>query len=446
MIKKIYLCLFLTWIFIGNVCAKNEYEIPDIEVFNESIELTNSTENEKLFFVRDGERIFYEIPFDACKEHDFFDESENNSIATNFKNSLDISHPLISERIKNAVTNIMAINTTLLRVDQLLEISKFIEMNFEDLIKKGIYYLPCKNTSLPCDLEYDPETQRTFIHTEEFVGKGSVKEIVTKSILYDVNQSLMVAKAKTKGGLHVTNEIEIMKKLANVDRTVCLIAAPSHMENNQFVQEIISPLYNGGNLQDTSKKKNLSIKEKVVLALDLMWALKGIHTHNIAHEDIHDANILLEDNVNPNLNKVKYRLVLMDMGKAAFIKNSHEPFARKDIYAAGCTLYGLLHNETYVGLLYNKLSVFSMLLNERGSDHGGLLLGELSPQLTNRKKILNRKNTNQTMNPKEEFEWIILEMLHPTCNDRRDAAHWFDQLVLLFQKLINSPSIIYPFH
>ena len=332
--------------------------------------------------------------------------------------------------IEKTVKRIMIINKTSLRIGQVRRISEFIEKNFAESINKGIYYLYGKDTGLPCDLEYDPESQTRFIHTDEFVGRGSVKEIVTKSILYDAHHSIMAAKARTRGGPHVMNEIATMKKLNAVNRTVQLIAAPSHRENAHFVQEIITPLYNAGDLQDISKKINLTMKEKVVLSMDLMEALKGIHALKIAHEDIHDANILLEENASPYLTGIKYRLVLIDMGKAVSMQ-SDDVLARKDVYAAGCTLYGLLHNQGYTGFLYDKLNAFS----KPSPKHGGLLLGELSSQLTNRKTDLDRKNRTGTINLEERFEWIIIGMLHPVCDDTRDAAYWYGELLTLLQKL-----------
>lgn len=335
---------------------------------------------------------------------------------------------------ESVVKKILANTSTSLHFFQLRKISEYIEKNFQASIDKGIFYLPASETKLGVDLEFDPETKMKFIHTKDFIGKGCTRTF-TKSIFYDADNPVMLAKANLHFNDGTKNEIEMLKKLRHVETVIHLVGAPVHTEKGKIIQEIIASMCTAGKL-DAAKKAKLTMREKTSLAKDLMSALKEAHACQIAHQDIIDSNILLDQNKNPNLKGVRYRLVLIDFEKATEVNNSLDILARKDTYAAGCTLYGLFYNQEYTVHLYDKLNRFekSFLKRCRPQD---LIVGEHTSEITTRKADLDKKNNAKTITPHEKLEWIILSMLHPTFGDKLDAAYWHQELETLFPKIYN---------
>lgn len=333
------------------------------------------------------------------------------------------------ERIKHVVNNIMTKTSTSLTFNKVHKITEFIEKNFQSLIDKGEFYLQ-RHEGLPCALEYDPETKKIFIHTGDLLGRGGSKTF-KKSILYDVDDPLMVAKANVAINIRTNQEITILKELSQVDRVTHLIASPIHKENGKRFQEIITTICLGGNIKDFFKKQSLSMKEKVSLATDLMEAIKNAHAHQIAHLDIYAKNILLEDNKDPNLKGIKYRAVLIDWGWAKRIKDSHDRFAKCDVRAAGRTIYALLKKSSGTRSFYEKTNQSRTVLKEQDN-----LVVEHNKIMTNRKIELDRKNRCNVITLDEKFEWIILSMLHLTLEDKRDAAYWYSELDALLTKML----------
>jgi serine/threonine protein kinase len=136
-------------------------------------------------------------------------------------------------------------------------------------------------------------------------------------------------------------EIEIMKKLKGLSRVIQLIAAPTHKEDGELIQEVITEIYPLGSLDQFDQSK-LSLKDKVCMARDLMEALRGAHARNISHNDIGSKNTFVEENKDPNLKGVKYRLVLADFGEA---KENCEYGYENDIVRSGLLIKGLKANH-----------------------------------------------------------------------------------------------------
>jgi len=297
--------------------------------------------------------------------------------------------------------------------EQINKITQFMNTKFQDAIDKGNYYLLKKQTGLACDIEYDPETKLHFFHTEEVLGKGCLK-IVKKSFLYDGKNFHPVAKAVFRIPGKESREVEILTKIKQLPHVVRLIASPVHKENGKKIQEIITRLYPLGTLKNLVLKETLSIKEKISLAKDLMEALKELHALNIQHYDIHEENILLQHSTQTK--NVKYGLILADFGAASQSEDAH--FRERDIYAAGCTLYGLFHNCGYTKELYDKLNHKKQSITQ-------------SKALTARKNELLRK---KPLGPSDSLELIILKMLHPA-QHKKEAAGWFQELSTLLNSV-----------
>lgn len=329
-------------------------------------------------------------------------------------------------REKEAVSNILLkCGRTGLTHLEVTEIVHFIEKYLSDFVVCQEFYVDRNRTELPCDVEYDPSTGFVFIHLDRFYSKESNNKVISKAIQYDIKNPKIVAVLIAKQPGVLEKEIGVLRKLQGASHVVQLVGAPTHIVNDQLVQKMILPFYSGGDLK---LKMNLSIKEKIVLATDLKEALKDAHERGVTHGDLHKGNLLLEENKESKERGIRYRLVVIDWESSNTVEgfSSHK---RRDLYRAACTIYGIFHHEKYEGSLYVKGDQFERIFADGlvKNDSNDLILGEISKQITKRKKELNRKNKEKTATLQEEFEWAILRMMHPTYNRQEDAEYWYNE-------------------
>lgn len=333
------------------------------------------------------------------------------------------------DREKIAVNNILKVCKKCdFQFGELKKIVHFIEKDFPKLISQKRYYVGTDLTGLTCALEYDVDSGLYFIHSNQMIGKGRVK-IVTYTIQYSVENPKMVATTTIRSRGSLDAEIAVIKNLQHNDRILHIITTPKSDSEDGKTRRMITSFYEGGNLHDLELKK-LTTREKISLAKDLMEALKEAHAKEFVHEDIHSANLLLEKNKNHALQNIRYRLVLADWGKAVAVSSTNDFYKRKDLYAAGVTLYGLFHNLQYPKHLYYKLNKFNAIFNENGlsKNPNKLLLGKLSPEISERLAILDQRFHAGSLKYQEKFERFILHMMHPQVVDSRDAAYWYSKL------------------
>ncbi len=313
---------------------------------------------------------------------------------------------------------------------EIKEIVHFIENYLSNFIAYQEFYVDRKRTDLPCDIEYDPSTGFVFIHLDRFYSKPSKNKVLSKAIQYDIkNPKIVAVLTSQKPGL-LEKEIEVLRQLQGVSRTVQLVGAPVHSRNNQLVQKMILPFYVAG---DLNLKMKLSVKEKIILATDLMEALKGAHDRGITHGDLHKGNLLLEEFTEAKQRGIRYRLVVIDWESSKTVEG-FSYHKRKDLYRAACTIYGLFHDEKYKGSLFARGDRFERIFADGlvKSDSKDLILGEISKEITKRKKELDKRNKEKSVTLQEEFEWIILCMMHPTYQGNEDAEYWYNE----FKKLM----------
>lgn len=310
-----------------------------------------------------------------------------------------------------------------LRSSEIANIVCFIENYFLSYVENGQYYVPHEKTGLACDIEYDPETQQVFVHevTSRIFHR---QKFLFKSIQYDAQNPKIVFVTSNIEPSKDLGEVKMIRKLPVSERLPYLIASPVHDEKGRPSQKIILPFYEGGDLKEVGKR-TFSTREKVVIAMDLMEALKQVHAIGMFHGDVHGGNLMLTKE--GAFKGVSFRVALIDWGSATLAEKGSYSWKRasmKDLYFAGCTLYCIFYAGKYSNYIYKKFSLPKKLPSR------GDLFEELSAVITGKKKFLDSKKRKTV---EEKLEWYVLRMMHPSYEMKEDAAYWYEQ----YHKLLN---------
>lgn len=319
-------------------------------------------------------------------------------------------------RKEHAVKNIMQVCTQRsLQKHEVMQAVQFIEEDFSPWISQGHYFLPKETTGLMGDVEYDPATGLYFLHFDVIIGEGCNK-IVTLSLLYGIEAPEMVVTATPRIGNEIEGEVAILKMVQHIDRVLHLIADPS-----SFQHRMITELYEGGSLAEAIQDPHFSMRKKALMAKGLLETIKEVHRSGFVHLDIHSRNLLLDKTD---------RLVLIDWGTAKVLDKTNIFYKQSDLFSAGMTFYSLIYPSVPLGPFHQKLKIFKEFGKNEGAYQAadGLLLGELSPELTERKNALDKAFALGIISFDEMFERIVLHMLHPLKEESRDASYWYLEL------------------
>lgn len=187
---------------------------------------------------------------------------------------------------------------------EFLRIAEFIDSKLKHHIAHKEYYLRKETTGIPRTIEYEPITKKVFIHLKtknglSMLGKGGQKR-VTKSLEYSQHPELLanaVYKCTTEADKKEAEaEIAALQKLKGKMGVMELIATSSHKdkENIKPKLQIITKMYNQGDLHDFTMKHPLTLPEKMKLTESILRGLASIQEAGIVHTDIKSENILVE--------------------------------------------------------------------------------------------------------------------------------------------------------
>lgn len=190
-------------------------------------------------------------------------------------------------------------------------------------------------TSRP--VQYSPFNKQTFIHLGKkniaALGKGE-KKTWTPSIYYGSNHSELVA--HTLSPIKTTKkEAAILKEvsgLPGVVKTLSVTEIPeSGKPSKQF--SIVQKLYNGGDLAPyLVGKKKLTLTQKEAIAICITEGLSNIHEHDIAHNDLHIGQCLVEFMPQKNGGEPQCKAVVADFDQSEKLSYSKKP-PNKDWYS-----------------------------------------------------------------------------------------------------------------
>lgn len=348
------------------------------------------------------------------------------------------------ESLKKALKAACAIKNLELTLDmsmaELVQITYFIETRLKAFIQAKKYYLTTRDSGLSRALEYDPITNSTFIHLDmknsACLGIGAKKR-VTKSILYNPDTPEVLARLDQYAKCR--RELEISKKLKGVNGVLQVKAYTERQENGMTYHTMFCKLYRQGTIFQVLKNSDyqFTVPEKMHMALSIVKGLEGMQKRNIVHKDLHHHNYLVNISKSKKSAKRTIEVVIADLGLANYIwkKGLHkrpqgdthytppEAFLKKlsgkdlyatDLFAVGCLLYQIY---------YEKVPRWQMdeFMKKTGSakQRAERLYQLIEKSTVVRRSFLDAKSRKGVkLTSKQEFERLILQMVHPNPRKR----------------------------
>lgn len=132
----------------------------------------------------------------------------------------------------------------------------------------------------------------TFCIQKELIGKGTSKDVYRGVVYNERGQELrQVAINVANEGVH-SREIEIESEVGqelNIPQVNKLIKILNFQEGDVTKSLYISPLYDG----TMAISNDLTFKEKVAVAIDVVRGIQAMHQNGYIHCDIHEGNIFV---------------------------------------------------------------------------------------------------------------------------------------------------------
>jgi serine/threonine protein kinase len=332
----------------------------------------------------------------------------------------------------------------------------FAETALDQEILKGKYYWPSHRFGR--ELQYDNETQRFFIHLGtkgvKPIGKGR-KKVVTKTILYHRSHPEVMARAVSEW--NIASEFTAMSRL---QRAPCVLHAEALMthkdpSSKKTFMTIVTPIFRPGSLQSVLDNHSirLTLKERLVIACDIITGLAAMHYEYFVHRDLGARNYFVHiKGSKPNHRHIN--AVVADLGRALPLIYAHkvpvqgnccylppEGFFRSkmmpwhyfdtDVFALGCVMWQLLYNDMPA---WGKKRFFrqeDMSLKKRHANHVALLKRTRARPL----KYLRAKQEKRVpLTVRDRFLALILRMTDPEPLNRGKAKDLRNEFLTLLNE------------
>ena len=355
------------------------------------------------------------------------------------------SQPALERAIRFA-QNLEALGDKLgLNRKESVELGIYIETSLPKKIEDENYYLSSERSGLPRAIEVIAKNDMVFIHLDNIniniIGQGYQK-IVTKSIRYDVEHPEIVAccSSSTK----IAKEVKFLKKLQGNPGIMKTYAFSSHFDEQtaQKVRTILCKLYRPGSLHKVLNRKsyNFTVKEKMTIARDILQGLKSIHANGIIHKDLGARNYYI-DVANPaSKDDRQITAVIADFGKSIPIERAMDrdvqanasyvapeglnpkelaptDYYLSDIYATGCVLYQLFYEKKAPWQDKKYVQNIDLPADARKQE----FMAAIDQYTKTSRDAFEQKKEAQGLSPIEQFERLILQMVHPDAKKRGSA-------------------------
>ncbi len=324
----------------------------------------------------------------------------------------------------------------------LFRIALFIETELHstrDSLKNN--YISRRATGLARTLEYDEQSGYLFIHLKSHgvdeIGRG-VKKVVTKSILYDVEEPKLVAHCTSSFAMK--DEVAALRKMQGKKGIVKLYASGERQtKDGEPVHKMMCKLYEGTLSKAFSGSKKFTFKEKLTIAQHLIEGLSSMHAEGLVHRDLTSRNVLFEKRA-----KNDVEAVIADFGRVRHIDKAHgckvqfnsrylapegiiqdrlsgKDYLATDIFALGCILHRLHFEKS--GPWIDKEN----------------LKNPTQPDIVKEAKFIydlqlyREANLPTGTSSKDRFERLILQMIHEDPAKRGTAKELLETINQLIQ-------------
>lgn len=335
---------------------------------------------------------------------------------------------------------------------ELLQTALFIETTLPKYAKKHKYYLSKQRTGLAHTVEYDPTHDTTFIVLDgkkNYIGKGK-KKTVHKAIHYTHSHPKVVARAVDQ--VKHSREHSLTKKLHGSPGIYTTVGFGKNTKGGKPYSTIYSKLYRPGSLQDAlDKKYRLSTYEKMKVACDILEGLYSLHKNGIVHRDLGARNHFIDiPRGKPGRRKVSASIA--DLGRSTYAvraadtkvqgnttytapeglyrkKLKGQDYYKTDVFAVGCVLYRLFYNKKapWQEKSYVKDTKRSLYSRYKSMRHA------IKRASKARRTHLATKHAKLT--PKEEFELLVLRMVHTDPAKRGTAKELSAKMNKIFERV-----------
>ncbi len=331
---------------------------------------------------------------------------------------------------------------------ELFRIALFIEAELDEArVSLNSDYLSRRKTGLERSIEYIPEANLLFIHLKDHgideVGRG-VKKVVTKSILYDVENPEFAARCSSSYQMY--NEMAALQLMQGAKGIVKLYACTERQrKDGAVVHNILCKLYRGGALSKSiSNKKRFSFKQKMDVMSDLLEGLAAIHDKGLVHRDLTTRNVLLESSSRGEGKKPRMSAVIADFGRIKHIDSANgvkvqfnsrylapegiiaerlsgEDYYATDLFALGCILHKLHFEKS--GPWIDKTNLKNPTQPDAIKESKFIYDLKHYREVRLSKLILNR-GYGTDLSTGDKVEHLILQLVHPEPAKRGTArAH-----------------------
>ncbi len=327
----------------------------------------------------------------------------------------------------------------------------FIETKLQKYVKSHKNYISKQSSGLPYSIEYDPQRKASFIVINDkntYIGKGK-KKLVFKAIHYNHRHPKVVARATDQ--VKNSTEHRLTKKVHGKPGIFKTVGFGTNKKKGKHFCTIYSKLYRPGSLQDAMDNKHrLSIYEKMKAAHGVLQGLDTLHSQGIVHRDLGARNYLI-DIPKGKPGKRDVSAAVADLGRATYARRAAntkvqgnttytspeglfvkkmkgKDYYKSDVFATGCMLYRLFYGEKA------PWQDRSYVKDVKGS------LKSRYTTMKHRIKHATKKRRNRLfakghkLSSKEQFELLILKMLHTNPDKRPTAKQLVAQMKKICQK------------
>ncbi len=382
-----------------------------------------------------------------------------------YADMLSIANKIRSEPIMRAVIAAQNIRERIgksgLGQTELFRMTLFIETELEEQYQssKTTYFSRVK-TGLVRTIELHPDTGHIFIHLKsngtDVLGQGK-KKIVTKSILYDVEEPELAARLSST--YNMDEEIRALKSFQDSNGIVPFYASSKRKTPDGIaIHHMMCKLYTGGTLADAFRERvGFTFTQKLDIARDLLEGLAYMHKKGHVHRDLNARNVLYEYIGKGSHSKRKVSAAISDFGRTRHIdtvkgvkaqfnsrylapeaiisdKLSGDDYFATDIFALGAILHKLYYEKKgpWIDDVTMKNPTQPDFVKE------AKMIYDLENYRKGRlERLAANKEKSTVQSTSDRFEGLILQMIDPDPESRGTAeenAQTMREIIADFQQ------------